>query len=85
MTTDADTGDQIDAAEVWRAIGRLESDSAALLEGQREIRAGLQETNRRLDDGLREVNRRVDRLFYAVLAVGGGLLVAVLVSRIIGG
>ena len=89
MATDADTGSQINAAEVWQTIGRLEGDVAAFLEGQREIKtdlkAGLDETNRRLDEGLREVNRRVDRLFYAMLAVGGGLLVAVLVSRIIDG
>ena len=114
MTTDADTDNQIDAAEVWRTIGRLEGDVAALLEGQRELRtdlkagleetnrrmdeglretrAGLEETNRRLDEGLREIragleatNRRVDRVFYAILAVGGALLVAVFVNRIIGG
>ena len=74
MTTDADTSDQIDAAEVWRAIGRLESDNAALLEGQREIKAGLEATN-----------RRADRIFYAIFAVGGALPVAVLANRIIGG
>ena len=92
MTTDADTGNQIDAAEVWRAIGRVEGDTAALLEDQREIKAGLEATNRRLDEGLREVkigleatNRRVDRIFYAILAVGGALPVAVLANRIIGG
>jgi hypothetical protein len=96
MTTDADTGNQIDAAEVWRAIGRLEGDVAALLEGQREIKSGLEETNRRLDEGLREMNqrldnglqeanRRTDRLLYAVLGVGGALLVAIFVSRFIGG
>ncbi len=60
MTTDAETGNQIDAAEVWRAIGRLEGATAALLEGQREIKAGLEETNRRLDEGLQEANRRLD-------------------------
>ena len=30
--------EQIDTAEVWRAIGRLEGDTAALIEGQRELR-----------------------------------------------
>ena len=30
--------EQIDAAEVWRAIGRLEGDTASLIEGQRNIR-----------------------------------------------
>jgi hypothetical protein len=28
---------QVDAAEVWRAIGRLEGDTAALKEDQREM------------------------------------------------
>lgn len=85
MTTDAETGNQIDAAEVWRAIGRLEGTTAALLEGQREIKAGLEETNRRSDEGLRETNRRIDRLLYANIAIGGALFVAIFVSRFIGG
>ena len=85
MTTDPDTGNQIDAVEVWRAIGRLEGTTAALLEGQREIKAGLEETNRRSDEGLRETNRRIDRLLYANIAIGGALFVAIFVSRFIGG
>ena len=88
MTTDADTGNQVDAAEVWRAIGRLEGDTAALKEGQREIQANqrdLQAGIRDLQAGLRDVNRRVDRLFYAILAVGGALLAAFFASRFIGG
>ena len=79
MTTDADTGNQIDAAEVWRAIGRLEGDTAALKEGQREIQAGIRD----LQAGLRDVNRQVDHLFYAILAVGGALLAAFFASRFI--
>ena len=79
MTTDADA--QIDAAAIWRAIGRIEGEVASLKEGQAEIRAEI----RVVRDGLREVTRRVDRLFYAVLAVGGGLFVAIFASRLIGG
>jgi hypothetical protein len=72
MTTESDN--QIDATAIWRAIGRIEGDIISLKEGQGEIRADL-----------REVNRRVDRLFYAILAVGGGLFVAIFASRLIGG
>ena len=72
MTTESDN--QIDATAIWRAIGRIEGDIISLKEGQDEIKADL-----------REVNRRVDRLFYAILAVGGGLFVAIFASRLIGG
>jgi hypothetical protein len=72
MATESDN--QIDATAIWRAIGRIEGDITSLKEGQGEIRADL-----------REVNRRVDRLFYAILAVGGGLFVAIFASRLIGG
>ncbi len=72
MTTESDN--QVDATAIWRAIGRIEGDITSLKEGQGEIRADL-----------REVNRRVDRLFYAILAVGGGLFVAIFASRLIGG
>ncbi len=78
MAAETETGNQIDAAAVWRAIGRLEGDVAALKDGQNEIKADLR-------DGFREVNRRVDRLFYAMLGIGGALLVAIIASRIFGG
>ena len=81
--------------ETWRAIGRLEGTANALLEGQREVREGLKDlrgdldTGLRdlrgdLDTGLRDVNRRIDRLFYAILGVGGALMVAMFASRFIG-
>ena len=72
MTTESDN--QIDATAIWRAIGRIEGDITSLKEGQGEIKADL-----------REVNRCVDRLFYANLAIGGGLFVAIFASRLIGG
>ena len=68
-----ETENRVDAAEVWRAIGRLEGDTATLKEGQREI-----------SNDLREANRRIDRLFYAVLAVGGALFVAIFASQFVG-
>ena len=76
MTTESDT--QIDATAIWRTIGRIEGDIISLKQGQGEIKADL-------GDGLREVDHRVDRLFYAILAVGGGLFVAIFASRLIGG
>jgi hypothetical protein len=77
VTTGADAGSQIDAAALWRVIGRLEGNIASLQGGQREFRADLQA-------GLQEVNRRVDRLFYAILALGGALFAAIFASRFIG-
>ena len=68
-----ETENRVDAAEVWRAIGRLEGDTATLKEGQREI-----------SNDLREANRRIDRLFHAVLAVGGALFVAIFASQFVG-
>ena len=57
-------------AALWLAVGRLQSDSARLLEGQAEHRTGLTQTNRRID----ETNRRMDRLFYAIIGVGTGII-----------
>jgi hypothetical protein len=102
MVTDTDPGNPVNA-DMWRAIGRLEGATAALLEGQREIRADLLEGQREIKASLLEVQRetraglesanqridrlshRIDRLFYAILAVSGALLAAVLASRFIGG
>ena len=68
-------------AALWLAVGRLQSDVARLIEGQGELRTDfrtdLAGTNRRID----ESNRRMDRLFYAIIGVGAGVigtLVAVL-------
>lgn len=64
-------------AVLWLAFGRLQSDVARLIEGQAEFRIDLAGTNRRID----EANRRIDRLFYAIVGVGAGVigtLVAVL-------
>ena len=64
-------------AALWLAVGRLQSDVARLIEGQSEFRTDLAGTNRRID----ESNRRMDRLFFAIIGVGAGVigtLVAVL-------
>ena len=68
-------------AALWLAVGRVQSDVARVIEGQTELRTefrtDMAETNRRID----ESNRRIDRLFYALIGVGAGVigtLVAVL-------
>lgn len=56
------------------AIGRLQSDVVRVIDGQGELRSDLVDSNR-------ETNRRIDRLFYAIIGVGAGVigtLVAVL-------
>ena len=82
MTTE--TGERIDAAEVWRAIGRLESDTSTLKDGQSEIKADFQQGQSELREDMRELNRRMDRMFYTILAVGGALFVAIFASNFIG-
>ena len=73
---------------LWLAVGRLQSDTARLLEGQSELRTefrtDLAETNRRIDETngridetnrrIDESNRRMDRLFYAIIGVGTGII-----------
>ena len=63
--------ERIDAAEVWRAIGRLEGDTAALIEGQREIR-----------EEIREVRAWMIRMFYAIIGIGGAILVMLVATLI---
>lgn len=50
-------------AALWLAVGRLQSDVSRVVEGQSELRVGLTETN-----------RRIDRLFYAIIGVGVGII-----------
>ena len=91
MVTDTDPANPVNA-DMWRAIGRLEGATAALLEGQREIKgdqreikASLQEQRQESRAGLEAVSQRLDRLFYLVLAGGGAVIAAVIASRFIGG
>ena len=84
MVTDTDPGNPVNA-DMWRAIGRLEGATAALLEGQREIKSTLHEQRQEFRAGLEAVSQRLDRLFYLVLAGGGAVIAVVIASRFIGG
>ncbi len=50
-----------------------------------EFKAEQQELRAEFKADLREVNRRVDRLFYAIMGIGGALMVSIYASRFIGG
>ncbi len=54
MVTDTDPGNPVNA-DMWRAIGRLEGATAALLEGQREIKSSLHEQQQEMRSGLQEM------------------------------
>ena len=90
MVTETDPVNPVNA-EMRRAIGRLEGATAALLEGQREIKAGLHEQQQvfrpslheqqGLRAGLVTITQRLDRLFYMILAGGGVVMAVVIASR----
>ena len=129
MTTGESDNIVLDAAEIWRAIGRLEGAVAALLEGQRELqsevrelrseiqsvrsemqsglqdvrsemRSGFQDVRSEMQSGLQDVrseirsdmqsgfqdvHRRIDRLYFAVIGIGGALVAAVIVNTFVTG
>lgn len=100
MTTGESDNTVLDAAEIWRAIGRLEGATAALLEGQRELhsglqaglqdvrsemRSGLQDVRSEMQSGFQDVHRRIDRLYFAVIGIGGALVAAVIVNTFVTG
>ena len=68
MTTQTQP-ERIDAAEVWRAIGRLEGQAGVLIEGQRELR-----------EEIREVRAWTIRMFYAIIGIGGALIVLLIAT-----
>ena len=76
MTTETqqNQNQQIDAAEVWRAIGRLE--------GRMD---GIETAVERLSDRVDHLSARVDRLFYLILGIGVATIASVWVSNMFGG
>ena len=96
MTTGESDNTVLDAAEIWRAIGRLEGAVAALLEGQRELQSevrelrsemqsGSQDVRSETQSGFQDVHRRIDRLYFAVIGIGGALVAAVIVNTFVTG
>jgi hypothetical protein len=89
-----DTGLREARVDLDTGLG-LRNVRADLDTGLRNVRAdldtGLRNVRADLEAGLRETNRRIDRLFYAVLAIGSGLLAtavaiaATLAVRLFGG
>ena len=65
-------------------LGNLESRITELSAAVQDLREGLREVNHKIDSGLQEVNRRIDRLFLAILGVGGAILAALVVPIIRG-
>ncbi len=60
-----------------------------LMEGQRQLmekqERSIQELRNEFKADQRESNRRMDRMFYAILGIGGALLVSVYATQFIGG
>ncbi len=81
------TGNQPDESGslLWRAVGNLEANVIRLLEGQQKLESSQQQLQQEVRDSQQQLrqevrvaqadtNRRVDRLLYAVLGVGGGVI-----------
>ncbi len=63
-----------------RTLGRLEANVENVQTGVTEVKSEQQRTNVRID----RLDAKVDRLFYAIIGVGGGIIVA-LIALIIRG
>ena len=74
---------QVDYGELRHTLGRVEGRVESLAEGQREIREEMRAGQNENRSGFAEMNRRIDRMFYAILAFGGGVVAAVLADRFI--
>lgn len=74
MTTETRQNQQIDAAEVWRAIGRMEGRMDSL-EGRMDS----------LEIAVNRLSDRVDRLFYLILGIGVATIASVWASNLFGG
>ena len=74
MTTEMQQGQQIDAAEVWRSIGRLE--------GRMD---GIETAVSSLAERVDHLSARVDRLFYLILGIGIATIASVWASNLFGG
>ena len=74
MATETQQGQQIDAAEVWRAIGRLEGQMGS-----------LETSVDRLSENVAHLSARIDRLFYLILGIGGAAIASIWANNLFGG
>ncbi len=74
MTTETQQNRQIEAAEVWRAIGRLE--------GRMD---GVETSVDRLSERVDHLSARIDRLFYLILGIGAATIASVWANNLLGG
>ena len=80
MSTESTT---VDYGELRHTLRRMEGRVESLAEGQRDVREEQRQSREETRNGFAEMNRRIDRLFYAILAIGGGIVAAVLADRFI--
>lgn len=75
----------VDYGEMRHTLGRMEGRVESLSEGQSDLREEQRQSREETRSGFAEVNRRIDRLFYAILTIGGGVVAAVLADRLFAG
>jgi DNA anti-recombination protein RmuC len=76
---DMTTGLQQVRADMTTEIQQLRADlNTGLQQVRAESAAGLQQLHAEMTTGFQQVNSRIDRLMLAMLAIGGGLLVALI-------
>ena len=84
MATEAGAGAQIDAAQVWRAIGQVEGEVRALREDVRGLRDDVRSVREEMRAEMAEMRRRMDRLLYLGIATALALLGAVITTQVLG-
>ena len=83
MTTEPQQNQQIDAAEVWRAIGRLEGLHGNKIERINRIHNYHEHDSR--DEGIDRINKKPDKLFYAAVGMGVAMIASIWASNLFGG
>ena len=84
MATEAGAGAQIDAAQVWRAIGQVEGEVRGLREDVRGLRDDVRAVREEMRAEMAEMRRRMDRLLYLGIATALALLGAVITTQVLG-
>ena len=84
MATEAGAGAQIDAAQVWCAIGQVEGEVRALREDVRGLRDDVRSVREEMLAEMAEMRRRMDRLLYLGIATALALLGAVITTQVLG-